>query len=385
MPEPKTPPTNKALHIRKPHARLPKQLGGPLIVGLIAGLLGGFLALLAFSNYFSVDKNRSQQVVLEESSAIIDVVNRVGPSVVNISTNGVSQTFFGFSQATQASGSGIILSKDGLILTNKHVVVGANSITVTTSDNKEYKNAKVVGTDPLNDVAFIKIDASGLTPAVLGDSDQIVVGQRVVAIGNALGQFSNTVTSGIISGIGRPVVAGEGTSETERLQDLLQTDAAINPGNSGGPLVDMEGQVIGMNTAVAGNAQNIGFAIPISQVKADISSIQSSGKLQKAYLGVRYLDINSDVSRQYSLSVDQGAYLIGNSGQPAIIAGGPADKAGLKAGDVITQVNGSDINAKQSLATLIGQHQPGDVVTLTILRVGKSQQISVTLGTLPGS
>ncbi len=352
-------------------------------VSTFFGALGAFLVLLAFGNYFSLGKSHSSQVVLQESSAIIDVVNQVGPSVVNITTEQVKTSPFGFQTAINGAGSGIVIKSDGLILTNKHVVAGADAITVTTPDHQTFKHARVLGLDPINDIAFVKVDASGLPAATLGDSDQVVVGQRAIAIGNALGEFDNTVTDGIISGVGRPVVAGSGATEQESLRDLLQTDAAINPGNSGGPLVNVEGQVIGIDTAIATDAQGIGFAIPINQAKADITSIERSNKLAKAYLGIRYVTITDSLKAANHLPLSQGAYLIGNGAQPAIVPGSPAAKAGLKAKDIITKVDADDLTDKRGLATLLGRHLPGDSVKLTILRDGKTIEVTVTLGTLP--
>ncbi len=373
---------SKPIQIHLDLSRVKENLAA-IIAGLVAGALAAVLVLVFFHN--SVSVNSGQQVVLQESAAIIDVAKSVGPSVVNISTTGTTTDIFGFRQTLSGAGSGIIISADGLILTNKHVISGnVKQITVTTASRQEFKNAQVVGEDPLNDIAFIKVDAHGLTAAKLGDSDHLVVGQRVAAIGNALGQFPNTVTYGIISGLGRPIVAG-GASEQEQLTGLIQTDAAINPGNSGGPLVDLEGEVVGINTAIAGNAQSIGFAIPINQAKADITSIQNSGKLAKAYLGVRYAELSPALAKQYNLTETSGAYVIGNGNSPAVIPGGPADQAGVKANDVISKVDGAAINAETSLSTLIGQHQPGDSVELTIVRKNQTITIRVTLGTLPAS
>ncbi|MBI3984196.1 trypsin-like peptidase domain-containing protein [Candidatus Microgenomates bacterium] len=354
-----------------------------LVLGLVAGLIGGLLAIFGVNDYFSLGRDRSRQVVLEESSAIIDVVNKVSPSVVNITTAKQTVDLFGQRQTTESgAGSGIIIRSDGLILTNRHVVDSGDNISVKTADDKEYKNAKVIGRDPLNDLAYIKIEATNLATAELGDSDQVVVGQRVVAIGNALG-FEHTVTSGIISGKGRPVTARDGASEVERLQDLLQTDAAINPGNSGGPLVDINGHVIGINTAVAGGAENIGFSIPINQAKVGIASIEATGKLEKAYLGVRYVELNPDTAAEFDLKVTEGAYLLSGAGQPAVVPDGPADQAGLKERDIIISVNNEPITARRSLVTLIGKYRPGETVQLKVLRGDRQLEIKVTLGVLP--
>lgn len=357
-----------------------------LIVALIGGIVGGVVGIFFVNDYFSLSKDRSRQVVLEESSAIIEVANKLKPSVVSIVTESPQLDFFGQVSGTQSgAGTGIIIREDGLILTNKHVIPeGSTKITVVGSDGQAYEGS-VLARDPFNDIAYVKINGSGFVPAELGDSDQVVVGQKVVAIGNALGEFDNTVTSGIISGIGRPVTAGDATTEVERLQDLFQTDAAINPGNSGGPLVDINAKVIGMNTAIADNAENIGFAIPINQAKAGIASVESTGKLVKPYLGVRYVSITKEYAKANNLPVDQGAYIISSDGQPAIIEGSPAAKAGLKEKDIITRVNGQDVTKTSSLVTLIGKYQVGDEITLTILRDGQPQEIKARLEEIPTS
>jgi serine protease Do len=266
-------------------------------------------------------------------------------------------------------------------------------VSVTLSDGTQLNNVEVVGrtndSDSL-DIAFLKIkDAKGekLTPAVIGNSSKVQIGDSVVAIGNALGQFQNTVTSGIISGHGRQVQASDSTgSNAENLDDLFQTDAAINEGNSGGPLVNMNGEVIGINTAIAGNAQNIGFAIPINDVTGLIKQVEATGKLQRPYLGVRYIPLTADVANTYNLSVNRGAYIPPSAaGQPSIISGSPADKAGLKEKDIISQINGTNIDQSHSLTSLIDQHAVGDTLDLTIIRSGKTLHISVKLAAAPTS
>jgi serine protease Do len=202
----------------------------------------------------------------------------------------------------------------------------------------------------------------------------------VVAIGNALGQYSNTVTSGIVSGVGRPVTAQSGNGQTESLTDLIQTDASINPGNSGGPLLNMAGQVIGINTAVAADANGIGFSIPINSTKGILAGVLSNGKVSRAYIGVNYLSVTPDVAKEYKLSVDDGAYVYAANGS-AVASGSPAEKAGLRNGDIITKVNNDTIGKQGSLASIIGQYQPGNTVTLTYIRDGKQQTTEVTFST----
>jgi len=373
--------------------------GLPTVVIMLAVAFGGGWAGADFyQNHHSIASTTSakQQYISDESELIASIAKNVGQSVVsvNVESQVTAQDFFGFTQTqSQASaGTGFIIDSNGTIITNRHVVpAGTSSVSVTLADGTTYNNVQVIGrtadNDPL-DVAFLKIpnlNGKKLTPITLGDSSQVQVGDRVVAIGNALGQFQNTVTSGIISGYGRDVTAGDETgSSSESLTDLFQTDAAINEGNSGGPLVNISGQVIGLNTAVASGAQNIGFAIPINDVKGLINSVLKTGKLQQSYLGVQYVSITPDIAAQYNLNVNQGAYLVSDgSGSPAIVAGSPADKAGLKEGDIITKVNSTAIDNTHSLTGVLAQFNPGDQVTLTVIRSGKTMNIQATLGTAP--
>ena len=370
-----------------------------LLAGL-AGFTGSWLQTKHASNNLVTNTSAQKKIVTSESALISQIAKTVGPSVVSVNVEISDNTtdFFGNAQpSAQAAGTGIIISSGGQIMTNRHVVPsGTTKVSVTLSDGTEFKDVSVIGrtndSDSL-DVAFLKInDAKGhkLVPAVLGDSTQVQVGDNVVAIGNALGQFQNTVTSGIISGYGRSVQAGDSSgqsSATENLINLFQTDAAINEGNSGGPLVNMNGQVIGINTAIAGNAQNIGFAIPINDVSGMINQVLKSGKFARPYLGIRYLSLTPDVANQLNLSQTTGAYISKTSGDqsPSIIADSPADKAGLKEGDIITAIGDTKIDQTHSLSTLLGTHQPGDEVKLTVVRDGKTLHINATLGTLPSS
>lgn len=359
-------------------------VGAFILVSFVSGVVGGMFGIFFVNNYFSLTKNRSQRVVLEENSAIVEVAKKLEPSVVSITTETTGENFFGQSDTSGGAGTGIIIRDDGLILTNKHVVPeGSSNVTVTLNDGKKFENAQVLARDPQLDLAFVKVNAKGLKAAELGDSDQVVVGQKVIAIGNALGEFENTVTAGIISGLGRPISAGGGSSEVEQLQDLLQTDAAINPGNSGGPLVNIEGQVIGINTAIADSAENIGFAIPINQAKAGITSIEDTGKLAKPFLGVRYISLNKELAQANKLSSDTGAWIKGDDANPGIMPDSPAAKSGLKEGDIITKVDGEEINENRSLSTLISKHKVGDEVKLTIIRNGKTVTLTAKLEQLP--
>lgn len=359
-------------------------------VSLLMGFGGGLLGTYVANNNESKSQAVTKQVISSESQLISSIAKDVGPSVVsvNVNTTTTQTDIFGrtYSAQGQAAGTGIIVSSDGYIVTNRHVVdSGTTKVSITLSDGTTFDNVAVIGrttdTDSL-DIAILKIqDAKGrtFTPAKLGDSSKLQVGDKVVAIGNALGQFQNTVTSGIVSGYGRSIEAGDSAS-TEVLQNLIQTDAAINSGNSGGPLVNTNGEVIGINTAVAsGTAQNIGFAIPIDDVTGLVNSVVKTGKFQRPYLGVRYITLSDSDAATYNLSIKRGAYLAPDQSGGTVISGGPADKAGLKEKDIITKVNGTSIDENTSLSSLIGRKAVGDKVTLTIVRDGKEISVSVTL------
>jgi serine protease Do len=361
--------------------QLQRQRVMTIVFGLIAGLVGAYIFIHFFAGAIPTDR---KQLVVQETSAVTDVVKKVSPSVVSITTQQLAAGFFGTTQV-EGAGTGMIVTADGLILTNKHVVpAGVSSVTVVMSDGKQYPGS-VVSRDAVNDIAFVRISAKNLTPVVLGDSGAVQVGEKVVAIGNALGQFQNSVTEGIISGVSRQIVAGDqGGSDSETLQNVFQTDAAINSGNSGGPLVNLDGQVIAMNTAVASQgAQNIGFAIPINDIKSDIISVKSKGVIERPYLGVRFVPLTKDVATANNLSVTDGAWLQGDAANPSVVPGSPADKAGLKDGDIITKVADTKIDSTHSLPTLVSQHKIGDKVTLTVLRDGKTQTVTVTLESAP--
>ncbi len=341
---------------------------------------------------------QEQVKVVTEESVTIDVVKNVGPSVVTveeIASSSQSQSLnigpfqiFGMppsqqNQAPQAQsiGSGFVVTADGTIATNKHVVsdVGAK-YKVVTSNNKTYDVQRVYR-DPLNDIALIKIDPNQnpgqtLKPVTLGDSSHLQVGQFVVAIGNALGEFNNTVTTGVISGLGRAITAGDQfQGYIENLNDVIQTDAAINPGNSGGPLVNSAGQVIAINTAVSQNGQNIGFALPISILKSSIDNFNQTGQFNRPYLGVAYNMLSQDVALLNNVA--QGAYV------QDVVAGSPAEKAGVKQGDIITKFNGQSLNAQNELSTLIAKNKVGDNVSITVWRDGKTLDLNATLTTAP--
>ena len=385
----KTVPKDRTQYSRKSGA---SKIALLVLLCLTAGFLGGRLGDLSTNSAANQSTQVRQQIVSSESQLINEIAKNTGPSVVSVNVTGSAvQNIFGQSIQQQSAGTGVIIDEKGIIITNRHVVpAGSDAVTVTLSDGTTLKDVEVIGrtssNDPL-DVAFLKItDKKGktLTAAKLADSSKVQVGDKVVAIGNALGQFQNTVTSGIISGFGRSVEAGdESGRNTESLQNLFQTDTAINQGNSGGPLVNTSGEVIGINTAVAGNAENIGFAIPINDIQGLIKSVLKEGKLVRPYLGVRYITLTDDIAYEYNLSTKRGAYLAPSQGQSVIVSGSPAEKAGLQEKDVITKIENVAIDENNSLTSVLGRHAVGDKVTLTVIRDGKEQKIGVTLEAAP--
>ena len=304
------------------------------------------------------------------------------------------QRFFGqdfqFSQPCEkgvkrqevGGGSGFIISSDGLIVTNKHVVSDAKaSYTVLTNDGKKY-DAKILARDPAKDLAVIKINASNLPVVRLGDSNQVKLGQTAIAIGNALGEFRNTVSVGVVSGLSRDITASGG-GIIERIEGLIQTDAAINQGNSGGPLLNLKGEVIGINVAMVSGAQNIGFAVPINQVKKAIESVEKVGRIITPYLGVRYLIITPELAKKEKLSVENGVLIRGNEDGLGVIPNSPAAKAGILAEDIIIKFNNEKITAENSLSKLIQKYNAGDTVTLKILRNKNEIEVKIKLEERP--
>lgn len=382
------PPTHqKSSHAH--HGSIGRRVGLVVVVFLIA-LFGGGLGAWAVTHFsdpltgITHSQNDGNVLRSQTEQDISQVVTKVAPSVVSISTNVENSR----GQAVgQGAGTGIIVSKDGYVMTNNHVIDGASTVSITTSAGDIYENVKVIGSDPLNDVAFLKVSGvNNLAAAELGDSSTLKIGQSVVAIGNSLGEYNNTVTSGIVSGLNRPVTASSGDgNSTESLTGLIQTDAAINPGNSGGPLVNSAGQVIGINTAVASDAQGIGFAIPVNATKGVLASVIENGKVERAYIGVRYVDITPALAKEKNLPVKQGALVSGDNSTEAVVAGGPADKASIKDGDIITKINDSVVGEEGSITTIIGQYKPGDTVQVTYLRDGKEQTTKLTLAKYEGA
>jgi S1-C subfamily serine protease len=358
-----------------------------LAVAIVAGILSGGLSAAAVSSLLRDEAARpaSSQaplgtnvgnVTIDESSAVINAVDRAMPAVVQIATT---------SNGLQGLGSGFVFDSDGWILTNRHVVDNATSLTVILNDTTQLEG-RVYGIDTLTDLAIVKVDASDLKTVTIGSSEDLKQGQLAVAIGNPLGEFENTVTTGIISGLGRQIIAGGAqSSSAERLSNLIQTDAAINPGNSGGPLLDSAGQVIGINTAVNQEANGIGFAIPIDVAKPIMAQALAGEELQRPWIGVYFVAITKQLATDEDLPVDEGVLIESSSEQvPAIFPDSPAERAGLQPGDIVTAVNGDRVTATDDLAEHVLQHAPGDVITLHILRDGDERDVEVTLGVLPG-
>ncbi len=335
----------------------------------------------------------SQRLVLNEENVVIDVAEKVSPSVVTVAIKkdqAVATPFVfdpfgvmgdqlapsGKTETVQRDiGTGFIVGSDGLIVTNRHVVADLTATyKVITKDNTEYE-VKNIYRDPINDLAILKIEpvaGKDLVAVSLGDSGNLKVGQFVIAIGTALGEFRHTVTTGVISGLGRGITAGDGFSSGEQLDGVIQTDAAINPGNSGGPLLNSSGQVIGVNVAVAGGAQNIGFALPINVIKDSLTNFNKNGKFDRPSFGVRYRMLDQQTALLNDMP--EGAYVV------EVVVDSSADKAGIKNGDIIVSVNGEKVkNIKGGLAGVIGSKKIGDKLEVEIFRGGKTQKVTVEL------
>lgn len=325
-------------------------------------------------------ENLETRTIIQEENAIISAVESVSPSVVAIgATQKVFDPFDPFSipkSRNSTIGTGFVVSEKGIIVTNKHVVVDSGvRYTVVTRDGKKFEIRKIYR-DPILDLAVVQVDGEGMEPLKLGDSSQLKIGQTVIAIGNALGRFTNTVTTGIVSGLGRRVVAGDPFSgSAESLDDLIQTDAAINPGNSGGPLLNSAGQVIGVNVATTEGAQNIGFAIPINSVKKIVDEFIQTGSVSRPFLGVRYRFISKDVA--ILNEVPQGAYI------QEVLADSSADKAGVREGDIITKVDGQTVDSETKISQVISNKKIGDSLSLTIWNDNKEKTVTATLQELP--
>ena len=345
--------------------------------------------------------------MIEEESASISVVDAVAPSVVSV----VIRKTWGAVQAEEMNsdffdpmwapppadlppdtdpselveiggGSGFFMSDDGYIVTNRHVVSDLDATyAVVTNDGVELP-ATVVARDAFLDIAVLDVAGDGYPVATLGDSDRIRIGQTVIAIGNTLSEYRNTVTKGVVSGINRSVLAGDEYGSDEEIERAIQTDAAINPGNSGGPLINLLGEVIGINSAVSYDGQSVGFAIPVNDAKKIVDDIKRYGRIVRPWLGVRYLEVDAQLAADEKLSVDYGVlvtYGYDRDTEPAVAPGSPAEKAGLVEGDVILSVNGQRLDDRDTLGTTIGRYDPGETVTLKIARGDEGFDLSVTL------
>lgn len=373
--------------------------------GLAAfGRLLGIPTLDIFGKLSSAAK---KQTIVEDSATTV-VVERAGPAVVSIVvTRDLSKLynrtgpifpfspfddfFFGFpfenpsprsGKQKVGGGTGFIVTTDGMLITNRHVVDQEDAeYTVVAADNKKYP-AQVLARDTVNDIAVIKIKADNLPVLDLGDSDKIKIGQTVIAIGNSLGEFSNTVTKGVVSGINRRVTAGDGAGSSEVIEEAIQTDAAINPGNSGGPLLDLFGKAVGVNTAVSREGQLIGFAIPINVVKGVLESVQKHGRIVRAFLGVRYVLLNEDIAKANQIEgIDYGALIVRGESRAdlAVVPGSPADKAGIVENDIILEVNGERVTQDSTLTALLNKYKVGDKLKLKMHHRGATKEVEATL------
>lgn len=400
-----------------------------LIVGLVAGAFSSIYLSPIISEKLGLEKkekiqpdrflegpssvSKEREKIEEESQerplSIADVVERVSPAVVSVIVSKyVSvieqyyinpfkefEQFFGQNFGFEipqyrekgkelqevGGGTGFVIGSNGLIITNKHVVLDEDAeYTVLTNDGEKYP-APVLARDPVQDIAILKISASNLSTVKIGDSDKLRIGQTVIAIGNALGEFRNTVSVGVISGLARTVTAGGG-GFSEQLEEVIQTDAAINQGNSGGPLLNLEGEVIGINTAMAQGAENIGFAIPINKAKKDITDIETKGKISYPFLGVRYILIDKTIQAKNNLPVDYGVLVLRGDepGEVAVMPGSAADKAGIVENDIILEADGQKITPQNPLSKIILKHNVGDKIVLKALHQGAEKIVDVELG-----
>lgn len=379
-----------------------------VLVSVVAGFFGGYIGALRGGGAGALSaRPDARTVVVQEESAVVDVVKKASPAVVSIvvskDISALQRSYaspFGFDPFSQffgftappgsprstpepnvqevGAGSGFVISDDGLILTNKHVVSDTSaSYTVVLNDGRSFE-ATVLTRDPVNDLAIVKIQATGLPTLELADSNQLQIGQQVIAIGNSLGQYANTVTTGVVSGIGRSITAG-GEGGSEQLEGVIQTDAAINPGNSGGPLLNISGQVIGINTAIDKEGQSVGFAIPSTDATRALASFRKSGKIVRPFLGVRYTMVTPELAKRQKLGKDYGAWLVPGDGDPAVVPGSPADKGGLQVNDIILEVEGKRLDETHTLAGALREFEAGQIIQLKVYRASGEQTLRVTL------
>lgn len=385
------------------------------IISSFAGFITSGIGVGLYRKYVKGEESIIKQTLeVQEESETIDAVKKIQPSVVSIIvTRDLEKLYkqykdpfndpffknffdnFGLEYDSPESdsesdetetekiggGSGFVISSDGLILTNRHVVSYTDVTYTVITDDKESHEAKVLAKDPVNDIAILKIDAENLTPVELGDSDSLQIGQTVIAVGYALGEYHNTVTKGVVSGLGRAITAGGVGQATEQLDNIIQTDTAINPGNSGGPLVNLSGQVIGINTAIDANGQLIGFAIPVNDAKDDINSVKSEGEIIRPYLGVRYQIIDKSIAKSNNLPYDYGALVVRGEEKDelAVVPGSPADKAGIVENDIILELGGRQVTDKNNLAKLISKNKIGEEIELKIWHKGEEKTVKVKL------
>ena len=359
-----------------------------LLAALIASIIYAGMSFLAPPHFILAAIQKIQPLVIDnkvngEEENIISVIDKALPSVVNVVGSQVDKSG---EREIVARGTGFVIDSSGLLLTNRHVVSQSNLLYTVYFNNGARSSVTVAALDPLNDIAILKVTATGYKALPLGDSDKIRIGQTVIAIGNSLGRYANTVTKGIISGKGRSVSASDNiTGQAETLADVIQTDAAINLGNSGGPLLNSAGEVLGINTAIDQLGRSVGFAIPINDAKRVLESYKKNGKIVRSFLGVRYIMVSSDIQDQRKLNYDYGALIYAGdlSGEPAVIPDSPADRAGLKEGDLILTVNSKLVARDNSLLDLVQKIKPGDIAKLTVVRGRTVINIHVVVGELP--
>lgn len=324
------------------------------------------------------------RVVEIEQSAITDAVDRVSPAVVTITPRGRRNGIV----FPEGVGSGVIYDPDGWIITNRHVVCGADSLSVQLADGQQY-DGEVHGLDTLTDLAIVKIDGARLPSVAVGNSDVLKVGQLAVAIGSPLGTFTNSVTTGVVSAKGRSIDVTDACnrSRPETLRNLIQTDAAINPGNSGGALVDSSGELIGINTAIAGDAQGIGFAIPIDLARPIMQQALDGEALSRPWMGIFYTAITPIIAEQKGLRITYGALIEvpARVDEPPVLAGSPADVAGLRAADIVTHVDGMQVDSDNPLDEILTQYRPLDEIILNVLRGDSIVPLTLRLGVRPQS
>lgn len=332
----------------------------------------------------------------ENQNSIPDVVDRVAPAVVSVViTADVStiqhfrntrEPFLGTEKREIGGGTGFFVSPDGYIVTNRHVVdLKGATYSIVTNDGTSY-DAEVIAKDVSLDIAILKVKSDATFPFLtFGDSNGVRLGSGVIAIGNALAELRNSVSVGVISGLSRNIIAGDGFGSSESLEGVMQTDAAINEGNSGGPLLNLQGEVIGVNVAVAGNSQNIGFALPSATVKNIYESVKEYGAIVRPFIGVRYQQIDESLSKKEKLPRNYGVLIVTGvtEAEVAVLKDSPGDKAGLKEDDIILEFEGVKLDGTQSLGNLIRQKKVGDIVALKVLYEGVEKEVSVTLGNAP--